>query len=251
MLGGYTAYWAFTILGIPPLVSMFAAGASAAAIGAAGYRLLFRRLLRPGAAGARIESNSLLLFFGVSIMVQNAVALFASATPRGYEYLSSIRHLGPVAMTGNRLAALACALAVLLAVGAFLRWHSFGLSIRALIEHREAARVVGVAIERVEAASFAIGFGTAAMAGTLLSMTEQVSPFMGFPFTIAAFVVVILGGLGYVAGGVAAAFLFGALETYGVALTSSTYRSILLYGIFVLVRLVRPQGLFGRSAAVR
>jgi branched-chain amino acid transport system permease protein len=120
-----------------------------------------------------------------------------------------------------------------------------------LIEHREAARVVGVAMERIESASFAIGFGTAAIAGTLLSMTEQVSPFMGFPFTIAAFVVVILGGLGHVLGGIVAGLLFGAIETYGVALTSSSYRSILVYGIFVLVLLLRPQGLLGRRAAVR
>jgi len=64
-------------------------------------------------------------------------------------------------------------------------------------------------------------------------------------------VVVIMGGLGSIGGGMIAALLLGVLETYGVALTSSNYRSILLYGVFVLVLLTRPQGLFGRRAIVR
>ena len=82
-------------------------------------------------------------------------------------------------------------------------------------------------------------------------MTEQVSPFMGFPVTIAAFVVVILGGLGRPEGTIAAALVLGVVETYGVALTSPTYRSILVYGVFVLLLLARPQGLLGRRAIVR
>jgi branched-chain amino acid transport system permease protein len=127
----------------------------------------------------------------------------------------------------------------------------FGLAMRALIEHREAAAVVGVDVDRVQLASFVLGFGTAAIAGTLLSMTEQVSPFMGFPITVAAFVVVIMGGLGRLEGGVAAALLLGLIETYGVALTSPTYRSILVYGAFVLVLVARPHGLLGRRAIVR
>ena len=147
--------------------------------------------------------------------------------------------------------ALLVAAALLAAILAFLRLHIFGLALRGLIEHREGAAVVGVDIDRVQHASFALGFGSAAVAGALLSMTEQVSPFTGFPYTIAAFVVVIMGGLGSIGGGMLAALLLGLLETYGVALTSSNYRSILLYGVFVLVLLTRPQGLFGRRAIVR
>jgi len=92
---------------------------------------------------------------------------------------------------------------------------------------------------------------TAAVAGALVSMTEQVSPFMGFPFTVAAFVVIVMGGLGRLEGGMAAAFALGLLETYGVALTSTNWRSILLYGTFVALLLARPQGLFGRPAVMR
>jgi branched-chain amino acid transport system permease protein len=251
MLGGYGAFWAFSIAGISPLLTLIAVAAAAAALGMLAYRGLFRGLLASQRAAARLESNSLLLFFGLSIIIQNAVALAVSATPRGYEYLSNVVQLGNAALTGNRLAALAIAVALLAAISLFLRMHLFGLAMRALIEHREAAAVVGVDIDRVQLASFGLGFGTAAVAGALVSMTEQVSPFMGFPFTIAAFVVIIMGGLGRIGGGIAAALVLGVIETYGVALTSASWRSILLYGVFVLVLMFRPQGLFGRRAVVR
>jgi branched-chain amino acid transport system permease protein len=68
---------------------------------------------------------------------------------------------------------------------------------------------------------------------------------MGFPVTIAAFVVVILGGLGNLSGGIVAGFVLGVIETYGVALTSPSLRSILLYAVFVGILVLRPQGLLG------
>ena len=250
MLGGYGAFWAFSLAGASPLLSLIVVAAAAAALGVLAYRGLFSGLLASQRAVARLESNSLLLFFGLSIIIQNSVSLAFSATPRGYEYLSDVVHFGNVALTGNRLAALAIAVALLAAILLFLRLHLFGLAMRALIEHREAAAVVGVDIDRVQLASFGLGFGTAALAGALVSMTEQVSPFMGFPFTIAAFVVIIMGGLGRIGGGIAAALVLGVIETYGVALTSASWRSILLYGVFVLVLMFRPQGLFGEKEAV-
>jgi len=251
MLGGYATYWAFTLAGVPPLAAVALTAAGGAALGAAAYQWLFRRLLASPRAAARIEANSLLAFFGLSIVVQNLAALAFSSTPRGYEYLPAVIRIGDAAVTGARLAAVALAIALCAAVLLFLRRHTFGLAMRALIDHRAAAAVVGVDVDRVQRGSFVLGFATAAVAGTLLSMTEQVSPFMGFPVTIAAFVVVILGGLGRPEGTIAAALVLGVVETYGVALTSPTYRSILVYGVFVLLLLARPQGLLGRRAIVR
>jgi branched-chain amino acid transport system permease protein len=251
MLGAYGAFWAFSLGGIPPLATLVVVAAAAAALGMLAYRGVFSRLLASQRAAARLESNSMLLFFGLSIIIQNTVALAFTATPRGYEYLSDVVRFGNAALTGNRLAALLVALLLLAAILLFLRLHLFGLAMRALIEHRDAAAVVGVNIDRVQLASFGVGFATAAIAGALVSMTEQVSPFMGFPFTIAAFVVVIMGGIGRIGGGIAAAFVLAAIETYGVALTSASWRSMLLYGVFVLILMFRPQGLFGRKAIVR
>lgn len=251
MLGGYAAFVAFSLTGLAPLVALIGIALVAAMLGMLAYRHLFGRVLRPGADAVRSESNSLLLFFGVSVIVQNLAALGFTATPRGYEYLSNVVTLGNASITANRLAMFAVASVIVLGVWLALRWHVVGLAVRALIEQREAAAIVGVDIERVQALIFAMAFATAASAGALLSMAEQVSPFMGFQLTIAAFVVVIMGGLGNVTGGILASLALGVIETYGVALTGPAFRSILLYAVFVGVLLLRPQGLFGRRAAVR
>jgi branched-chain amino acid transport system permease protein len=251
MIGAYVGYWAFALLGISPLLSLIAAAGLSALLGLALYYAMFRRLLQGTRAARRLEANSLLLFFGVSIIIQNLVALQFSATPRGLQYLDEVYRFGGLAITGNRIAAFAVASVLCFGLMGFLRFHVTGLAIQALIQRRDAAAIVGVNVERTQILTLCFGFATAAVAGTLVSMTEQISPFMGFPFTIAAFVVIIMGGLGNIGAGVGAGFLLGALDTYGVALTSSAYRSILIYGAFVLILVLRPQGLLGGRRIVR
>jgi branched-chain amino acid transport system permease protein len=251
MIGAYVSYWLFTLIGMSPLISMFVAAAVTAALGAIAYVGLFRRLLANRQLVQRLEGNSLLLFFGISIVIQNIGSLAFDSTPRAYQYLDRVVTIGNLGITENRLAALIVTAILSIAIVLFLRLHIYGLAIKALMQHREAATVVGIDVERVQILSFSIGFGIAGVAGALLSMMEQITPFMGFPFTIAAFVVVILGGLGNLLGGMAAGLLLGVLETYGVALTSPSLRSVLIYGVFILVLLVRPQGLLGGKRIAR
>jgi branched-chain amino acid transport system permease protein len=250
MLGAYAAFWAFTLGGLSPLLAAPVVAALGAALGYTVYRGFFRRLLASGASHAgHIEGNSLLLFFGLSIIVQNIAALAFTPNNRAYSYLGEVVRIGNVSMTGNRMAALAIAGVTCTAVALFLRRSVAGLAMRAVIERREAAYIVGVDVDRVQWASFAIGFGSAALAGVLMSMLEQFSPFSGFPFTIAGFIVIILGGLGNVMAGLLAALVLGVIETYGVALTSANLRSVLLYGCFVGALLLFPSGLFARRRA--
>lgn len=252
MLGAYGAFWLFSLLGISPLLAMPALALAGGLAGYLTYRLLFRRLLTGRqAAASRLEGNSLLLFFGLSIVIQNAVALLYSPNSQAYTFMDQIMRFGDVAMTANRLLALVVAGAACIAVAVFLALSATGLSMRALIERREAAYVVGVDVDRVQWLSFALGFGSAALAGVLVSMLEQFSPFVGFPLTIAGFIVIILGGLGNLMAGLLAALLLGAIETYGVAFTSATFRSVLLYGVFVLALILFPNGLLSRSALSR
>ena len=249
MLGAYGAFWMFTLAGWSPLAALPLLAIGGAAFGEIVYRGLFRRLLRGGAPPQRLEANSLLLFFGLSILLQNLAAQWFTVTPRAYQYLDQVWRLGEVAMTANRLIALLVAAAVCAGVTLFLRFHALGLALQAVIQRREAAFIVGVDVELVQRVSFWLGFASAFVAGGLVSMLEPFSPFSGFPFTIAAFVIVILGGLGNLFAGLVAAFVLAAIETYGVALTSPNYRSVLLYGTFVLALLVFPQGLLGRRVS--
>jgi branched-chain amino acid transport system permease protein len=247
MIGAYVAFSVSSAAGASPLLSLVAAPCVSAALGWLVYALLLRRLLAAPELARRLEANSLILFYGVSVVLQNTASLVFSASPRSYDYLSEIHHFAGVSATGNRLLALFVASAVCGAVALFLRFHLFGWSLMAVIERRDAAAVVGVDVDRVQAITIAAGFGIAGLAGALVSMTEEITPFMGFPFTVAAFVVVILGGLGRIWAGIVAGYALGFVETFGVALTSATNRSILIYGLFVGALLLRPQGLFTRA----
>jgi len=247
MIGAYTAFWMLTLFAVPPVLSIPVAALVCAALGWLLYVGLFRRLLKRPELAARIEANSLILFYGISVILQNATALFFTSSARGYSYLGEVVTMGDVSMTGNRLLSLGVAVTLTIGMLLFLRFHIFGWSLSAVIERREAARVVGVNVDQVQVITICVGFAIAGMAGVLVSMTEQITPFMGFPFTITAFVVIIVGGLGNIPSGILAGFALGLIETYGVALTSAGYRSILIYGLFVAVLLIRPEGLFAKA----
>jgi branched-chain amino acid transport system permease protein len=243
MLGGYVTYWSVTMLGVDPLLSIFLSMLFTAGLGAVSYLLLVRKLLRSTTLLARIEANSLLLFFGLSVILQNVAALVFTANERSYPYGNEIISFGDVSLTLSRFIVLAVALVATLGCIAFFRFNLIGMAIRALIQQRDAAALVGINIDRTNLVVFCLGFAMAGLAGTLISMTEQISPYMGFPFTIAAFVVIILGGLGNLYGGLLGAAVLAIVEVYGVAMTSSAYRSILVYGIFIAILLIRPEGL--------
>lgn len=251
MLGAYLAFWLFNLGQVSPLLAAPLAVIGAAGLGALAYFGLFRRQIERAPTVEKLEANSLLLFLGLSVIVQNLASLAFTASPRAVTYLDAIYRIGGVSMTGNRLVMLGVSALICVGTAIFLRRSVYGLAIKALIQNRSAASVVGVNVGRVQLASMMLGFGLAGLAGALLSMTEQISPFMGFPFTIAAFVVIIMGGLGNLLGGVLAGFLLGFVEIYGVVLTSSNARSIILYGVFVGVLLLRPQGLLGGRRIAR
>lgn len=249
MLGAYIAFGLFTAWQVSPLISMFPAMIVAAALGWLCYELLIRRLSRTPALVQRIEANSLLVFFALSVILQNLGALAFSANARSYNYMDSLVQIGAVSVGLNRLVIIAVSVAATAAVMLFFRFGITGLAIRALIQQRDAASLVGIQADKVNRVIFCLGFALAALAGSLVSMVESITPFSGFPFTIAAFFVIILGGLGSIGGSMVGALLLACVEVYGGALTSPAYRSILLYGVFILVLFVRPQGLFGRRMA--
>ncbi len=248
MLGGYVSYWAFVGLGVDPLVSMVGAMILTAALGALCYLTIFKAVVRNRALAARLESNSLLIFFGFSIVIQNLLSMAFTADQRSYQYLDAIIPIGDARIELNRLVVLGVGAVATAACVGFFRYSRLGLAIRALIQQRDAASLIGIDAEKINLLVFSLGFAIAGLAGSLVGMTSAISPFNGFPYTISAFIVIILGGLGNLAGGLLGAALLAFVEIYGVATTSSAYRSILIYGVFIAILLVRPQGLLGRKA---
>ncbi len=137
------------------------------------------------------------------------------------------------------------ALAVTAALTVILRRTSFGLSIRAVASNPGGAALVGVNVGRVYALTFGIGAGCVAVAGGLLAPLVSLTPSVGEEFTILAFVIVVLGGLGNVVGAMVGGLLIGLVQTVGSLYLPGSGSLILVFAVFVLTLFLRPQGIFG------
>ncbi|GAA4330257.1 branched-chain amino acid ABC transporter permease [Pigmentiphaga soli] len=246
MIGAFVGYGVVVGLGLSPVVGFFVAPMVTGLLGFVLFRTLFFDLSRRLSADG-LEAASLLIFFGVSMVVQNTMSYFLTGTPHAYSGYDDLVRIGQTAVSESRLIALTASVALVAAVMAFLRLTMWGIGVRAMIQNREASRIVGIDVERAFALCSVGGFALAGAAGAVLGMQQPATPFMGAPYTTIAFLIVILGGLGNIAGSLAGGLAIGLLETLGVSLTDPSYRDPLIYGLFILVLLLRPQGLFARA----
>ena len=136
---------------------------------------------------------------------------------------------------------------MILALHLFLTRTYLGKGIRATAEDWQAATLVGIDIRRTYLIAFALGTALAGVAGTLVTVGYAVSPSIGLEWTLKALVVVVLAGLGSVFGTFLGGVLLGVAEAASVLFIGGAYREVIGLVLFVLVLLVRPQGLFGRS----
>jgi branched-chain amino acid transport system permease protein len=136
MIGAYLAYWLFTLYGVSPLASMFLSAVLTAAFGAAVYKGIFRSLLGSNMTLVRLEANSLLVFLGLTIILQNAAILIFTGSPRAYQHMDTMLSVGGVTLTQNRLVVLIVAAVIGVLVTLFLRLNIYGLAINAFIQNR-------------------------------------------------------------------------------------------------------------------
>lgn len=248
MLGGYTAFWLFTLFGVSPLISAVVAAVGCAAVGLIIYKVLYSTSLRVVKSLQSLEGSSLLVFFGVLIIIENVASLLWSTDLRGYAYLRSSVDILGIPLQLNRLVASLVAIAVCLAFYLFLQRTLFGKAVKAVIQDKDGAQLMGVDINRIYIFCFGTAFAMAGLAGALISMFYTVSPFMGLPYTMMAFVVVILGGLGNILGSLIGGLLLGLVTTAGVAVLTPGYSFIIQYLLFIVIILFMPQGILGRRS---
>lgn len=247
MVGAYTTYWLYMLYGVSPLLSMIPVVILSAIIGMLVCRIIFLPIIKTSKSVTILESNSLLIFIGISIIFTNVASLLWTADIRGYSYMTQVVHVGGVPLMYNRLLALGISLLTCVFCYCLLQKTMLGKAIRALIQDREVSQIVGININFIYFFSFCIAFAMAGLAGCLLSMFYEITPFMGMPYTIIAFIVIVLGGLGNIFGSLLAGFVLGLLETIGISVTSPGLRPILSYSVFILVILIRPKGILGRG----
>ncbi len=247
MLGGYISYLAFTGWGLDPFLSLLIVIPAMFLVGLLLERLLFRYVMRQG--GEEKIKNSLLVSFGLALVIQNLALGQFTADDRSIQlaYTGAGLNLAGVSLPYTRLGSLAIALAVILALHFFLRGSQPGKAILATAEDLEAAELAGINIQRVFMLTFALGAALAAIAGTQVVLTYGISPSIGLSWTLKALIVVVLAGTGSILGAFPAGLLLGVVEALSGALLGATYSEVIGLVMFLLVLLVRPQGLFGRQ----
>ena len=216
------------------------------ALGAAIEFLLLRRL-----RGADIDTTRLVMI-GAWIALQNAEQLAWSGVAKSIDtpFPSSPLVLGPVSVSWNRLFVFVVALALIVASYALINRTRLGKAMRATFQDRETAALMGIDINTIYMATFALGSGLAAAAGALLGPVFVVYPTMGDLASLKAFAIVILGGLGSIPGATIGGFILAFMEELGAGYISSGYRDAMGFLLIILILLVRPTGLFAQKERI-
>jgi branched-chain amino acid transport system permease protein len=245
MIGGYASFWIFSLWGIGPFLSLPLNILILSLIGLILYKLLFVRMVKLDTEN-KIK-NTMLVGFGLSLILQNLAIYFWTADDRGITtaYSSEAWTFLGLRFPLVRLASFAIAFICLIALNIYLRRTYTGRAIRATVEDWEAASLMGIDVHRVYQFSFVLGAALAGIAGALVSITFSVNPFMGMHWTLKALVVMVLGGLGSFTGTFVGGIVLGATESATALLIGGNYREIVGLILFLLILIFRPQGLLG------
>ena len=230
------------LVGLGPLVGLPLVAIALFLFGIVVYRVFVRRLLA-GPPEATVFGT-----FGLLVLLQGvAQAAFTSdfqSVPHP-PFQGSLR-FGPIAVSQAALIEGFGALVLMAALYAFVEYTETGRAMRAVAEDRIAATLMGIDVQRVNGLAFGIGSACVGAAGALLMLSYPVYPTAGAPFALTAFVVVALGGFGSIQGALVGALLVGMLEVFGGFYLSPELKMVPVYLAYLVIVLLRPQGLLGR-----
>ncbi|HEY1935978.1 MAG TPA: branched-chain amino acid ABC transporter permease [Acetobacteraceae bacterium] len=253
MMGGYFSYFVIALLGIPPLPAVAVAMLLSFALSVAIERTLLTPLYSP--TTERKSDYGILVTFGISIFLRNiALIVFGPYPLRPPSFWSGALVIGPLIMTWDRVFAGGAGIAMLIGLIWFMNRTPWGEALNAVSQSRESAAIVGIDDQRFYMLAFGLGGALAGGAGALVGPIYSLSPSMGLMPDTQAFAIVVLGGMGSVAGSILAGLMIGVSESMFVALfpdpsRSLTYAQAFSLVILMAVLLLRPTGLFGRAHA--
>ena len=255
MIGAYTTFVVQQLIaaatpGLDDYGLLFAVPAAFLVAGALG--IVIERCLIRFLYGRPLET--LLATWGLSLVLQQAVRSIFGATNQDVtspSWMSGSVDLGGLVLTVNRLWIIFFALLVLGALMATLRWGGLGRSIRAVMQDRRMAAVMGIRTPWIDALTFGLGSGIAGIAGVALSQIDNVSPNLGQNYIVDSFIVVVVGGVGNLWGTLFGALLVGIVDKFVEPFEGAVLAKIIVLVFLILFIQRRPQGLFpvkGRAA---
>lgn len=243
MLGAFASVWLFNATGLDPLWSLPLSFCLMFVLGWLIQRLFLERII------GQPPVMSYILTFGLHLIIANIALLVWTADPRAIttglsgETLS----IGSIDLPVLKLITFGTALLIIGGLHALLSKTALGRSIRATAQDRNMARMVGINVRTVFAFTFALGAGVTGLAGSLVAAVRDVDVSMGLPYTILAFCVVVLGGMGYLPGALIGGLILGVVGELCTALLSPGWSGVITFSLLYLMLVLRPTGITGKG----
>ena len=240
----FAAFFAYTLLGLDPYLAVFLL----APLFFAGGYMLQRFVIGPAAHGE--DRNFLLVTLGLAIVIENALLYFFRADTRtiNLPYAFDVVEIGSAFIAVPRLVALGAVVAVAVVLWVIMQWTDTGKAIRAVAKERLGAELCGIDVAHIYAVTFGLGTACVAVAACLLIPTYYVNPTAGEAFVLIAFTIVVLGGMGSIAGALIGGLFVGVVESLSSVFLGQSLGQIGIFVLFIVMLLVRPSGLFGARA---
>jgi branched-chain amino acid transport system permease protein len=238
----YAAFLLFTALGVDPLLAVIPIAAAFFGVGYGLQTALVNRFV------GRAEHEQFILLVGLAIIIVNGLLMIfgPDARPTRLSYGFDSFLIGPVIVDKARLYAALAALAFAAALFGFFRLTRTGTAIRACADNLTGAAVVGLDVGRLYALTFGLGLACVGAAGALMVTIADASPGLGPAYTLLAFIIVIVGGMGSMSGALVGGVLIGVSEALAGFFLVPSMKSMFSFALLVLVLVLRPQGLMGR-----
>jgi branched-chain amino acid transport system permease protein len=243
VLAAYFTFWVFTFTALDPFFCLLLCLPFFMALGWGFYAGLFHKVAAAG------KNPSLLLAFGLMVLLENLMSFVWTPNPRAINtwYTAVGLSLGPIQISFTRLMVFLISIAATGLVFLFMKKTLWGKAVRGASEDMRAASLLGISPRRVNSLTFSIGIALAGVAGVCTATTYPFDPYFGFLFSLKALIAVAFGGLGSVGGALMGGILLGLLEGVGSYLISGGWADAISYAAFLLVIMLRPQGLFGKT----
>ena len=246
MIGAYISFCATQYWGLPPVVSVLAAMAVCTVLGVVIEGLAYKPLRQASSLAVLITA------IGMSYLLQNIALLVWGANPKSFPSVVSVGSLslfgGQMIISGETMITVAANLIIMIALTLFTGRTKMGKAMRVVSEDRGAAELMGINVNRTISLTFAIGSALAAIAGVLLCSTYPVlMPTTGSMPGIKAFTAAVFGGIGSIPGALLGGVLLGIIEILGKAYVSTELGDALVFGVLIIVLLVKPTGLLGKK----
>ena len=243
MLGAYSTFWLYTLLGVDPLVSIAMSGLLLFFIGLLVYRFTIRPILNDP------PLNQLLLTLGISIFLQNLAMILWKADSRSVitSYSGMSLHLGMVHVGLTRLLTFLITVALTIFLIFFLYKARPGRAMRAVSENNTASWLIGINVQKTYLLAFGVATGLAGASGALVSTIMYTFPMVGFKIGLKAFCILVLGGLGNIPGALFGSLILGLTESYiGTYVPEgSGWGEGVSFILIMIILMIKPTGLVG------